>query len=125
MISCAKGERDKVISGQVVNSHTGLPFNEICLVFQGFNQHGLFQPDEEISAHYISVDNNGRFNLQITNEDVDAYTSTVYRKLEGYCTTVPMEMEFLNYECDGIICKSIWSGKKHNFLIKVFDDDGI
>ena len=108
-----------------MDSHTGLPLTEICLVFQGFKQHGLIQPDEEISAHYISVDSNGRFNLQITNEDVDAYTSTVYRKIEGYCTTVPSEMEFLSFECGTANCKGLGVGKSHNLVIRVsnFDSD--
>lgn len=125
--SCADGERDTLISGQVVDGQTGLPLTEICLVFLGYKQHGFLQPDEGISAHYISVDNNGRFILQITDEDVDAYSSTVYSKKEGFCTTVPVEMELSNYDCGGINCKDlIWSGREHNFLIKVFyDNDGI
>jgi hypothetical protein len=124
--SCEDVERGTLISGQVVDRQTELPLSEICLVFSGYKQHGLFQPVEDISAHYISVDTNGRFNLQISQEDVDFYSSSIYKKNEGFCTTVPVEMEFLNYDCGGVDCYDlIRPGKKHVFLIKVFNDDGI
>lgn len=117
--SCNGIDKDTLIEGQVVDIQTGDPLSEICLTFYGYRKNGIM-PDEIISVHRTSVEADGRFKLSIFVEDVDFYSSSIYRKKEGICTTNPMEMEFLNFDCGSSECNSlIKPGKKHNFLFKV------